>query len=258
MKSSKRIWLILSAVVAFGLAAGVFYYAYTTYDQLVATTSIVVTTQHIKPYTVVTASHLDVKDMPRAIVEENIYVSADEIIGRIAMSHIPAGSVIYRPLVVVPSRFRYVDDPHLEIVSIPVDPTRAVGGQIKAGHVVNIYRAAQSTRAADATDPLVVLSQRGAAVELLATAPVVDVRSGQGDDVVAPAAPSGVEQGAQTSRGATLAIVTLAVPSEITPELIRLAVEQRGSYELWLSLAPTSPAAAGVPFDVPSGQGSSR
>ncbi len=258
MKRVKRIWLIISAVVAFGLAAGVFYYAYTTYDQLVATTSVVVTTRHIEPYTVVTANHLDVKDMPRAILDENIYVSADEIIGRIAMSHIPAGSVVYRPLVVVPSRFRYVDDPHLEIVSIPVDPTRAVGGQIKVGHVVNIYRAAQSTRVSDASDPVVVLSQRGAAVELLVTAPVVDVRSGQGDDVVAPTSPSEVEQGAQTARRATLAIVTLAVPPEITPELIRLAVEQRGTYELWLSLAPTGPDTADVPFDVPSAQSSSR
>ena len=240
MKRIKKIWLVVSALVAFALSAGVFYYTYTTYDRLVATTSVVVTARHIQPYTMVTARHLDVKHMPRAILDENVYVSADEIIGRIAMSHIPAGSVIYRPLLVVPSRFRYVDDPHLEIVSIPVDPTRAVGGQIKVGHVVNIYRAARSTRGSDAIDPLVVLNQRGAAVELLTTAPVVDVRSGQGDDVVAQEAPSGVEQGAQTSRSASLAIVTLAVPPDITPELIRLAVEQRGNYELWLALAPVA------------------
>lgn len=240
MKPIKRIWLIVSALVAFGLAAAVFYYSYTTYDQLVATTPVVVTARPIEPYTILRADHLEVKDMPRAILEENVYVSVADITGRIATSRVPAGSLIYRPLVVAPSEFRYVDDPNLEVVSIPVDPARAVGGQIRVGHIVNIYRAARASKILQASDPLVILSQQGAAVELLTSAPVVDVRSARGGDVDQRTAPSDVEEEAQTNRGSALEIVTLAVPSEVASDLIRLAVEQHTNYELWLSLAPAA------------------
>ena len=244
MNPIKRIWLIVSALVAFALAAVVFYYAYTTYDQLVATTPVVVTARAIEPYTIVTPDDLEVKDMPRAILEEDIYVSVADITGRIATSRIPAGSLIYKPLVVAPSRFRYTNDPNLEVVSIPVDPARAVGGQIRVGHIVSIYRAARASKILEASDPLAILSQQGAAVELLTSAPVVDVRSGRGGEVDQRTAPSDVEEGAQTNRGSALEIVTLAVPPEITGDLIRLAVEQRTNYELWLSLAPANPDTA--------------
>lgn len=240
MKRIKRLWLIISALVALGVAGVVFTYSYTAYDQLVATTSVVVAATDIEPYTIVTASHLDVKDMPRAILDENIYASEGDITGRIATSHIPAGSLIYQPLVVPPSRFRYVSDPTLEVVSIPVDPARAVGGQIKVGHVVSVYRAARSSKLLDSADPLAVLSQRGAAVELLTSALVVDVRSGRGGDVHQRTAPSDVEQEAQTTSSAALEIVTLAVSPDVASDLIRLAVEQRANYELWLSLAPAT------------------
>ena len=246
MKPIKRIWLIVSAIAAFGLAAVVFYYTYVTYDQLVATSPVVVSARPIEPYTIVTADHLEVKDMPRAILEENIYVSGADITGRIATSRIPAGSLIYKPLVVAPSQFRYTDDPTLEVVSIPVDPARAVGGQIRIGHIVSIYRAARASKILEASDPLAILSQQGAAVELLTSAPVVDVRSGRGGDVDQHTAPSNMEEDAQTNRGSALEIVTLAVPPEITSDLIRLAVEQHTNYELWLSLAPAGPDTAVV------------
>jgi len=246
MKPIKRIWLIVSAIAAFGLAAIVFYYAYITYDQLVATTPVVVTARPIEPYTIVTPDHLELKDMPRAILEENIYVSVADITGRIATSRIPAGSLIYKPLVVAPSQFRYTDDPNLEVVSIPVDPARAVGGQIRVGHIVSIYRAARASKILEASDPLAILSQQGAAVELLTSAPVVDVRSGRGGDVEQRTAPSDMEEDAQTNRGSALEIVTLAVSPEITSDLIRLAVEQHTNYELWLSLAPADRGSTAV------------
>jgi Flp pilus assembly protein CpaB len=246
MKPIRRIWLIISAIAAFGLAAIVFYYAYITYDQLVATTPVVVTARPIEPYTIVTPDHLELKDMPRAILEENIYVSVADITGRIATSRIPAGSLIYKSLVVAPSQFRYTDDPNLEVVSIPVDPARAVGGQIRVGHIVSIYRAARASKILEASDPLAILSQQGAAVELLTSAPVVDVRSGRGGDVEQRTAPSDMEEDAQTNRGSALEIVTLAVSPEITGDLIRLAVEQHTNYELWLSLAPADRGSTAV------------
>jgi len=239
MEKKNRTWLIVSALLAIAAAAGVFYYAYTTYDRLVATTEVIVTAEEIEPYTVITADHLQVKEMPRAILNEDVYVAARELVGRISISHIPAGALIYRPLAVPQARFRYVSDPELEVISIPVDPARAVGGQIKIGHVVNVYRAARSTRRPEASDPAAVLSREGAAVELLTSAPVVDVRSNRGDTVRGQAASSQTEREAQTS-SPVLEIVTLAVAPDSAEDLVRLAVEQESDYELWLSLAPAS------------------
>jgi Flp pilus assembly protein CpaB len=240
VKKVKRIWLIISALLAFAAAGGVFYFSYTAYDRLVATTEVVVAAEDIEPYTVITSDHLRLREMPRAILDEEIYVSEEDVVGRIAISRIPAEAMIYRPLAVAPSRFRYVSDPELEVVSIPVDPARAVGGQIKIGHVVNVYRAARSTRRPEASDPITVLSQEGAAVELLTSAPVVDVRNSEGGAVRRQAAASQTEQEVETSGSPTLEIVTLGVPSEIADDLVRLAVEQKSDYELWLSLAPAT------------------
>jgi Flp pilus assembly protein CpaB len=228
MKPVRRIWLVLSAVAAFALAGVVFTYATTSYDALVATTPVVAAARDIEPYAIVTADDLDVKHLPRAILSEDIYVSADDVTGRIATSRIPAGSLIYRPLAVRPADFRYVSDPGLEVVSLPVDPVRAVGGQIRIGQRVRVYRAALSSMPRDLPEqsPAAILSQQGAAVELLTAARVVDVRTARG----------GVCQVGQEAPA--LEIVTLAVPPDTAKDLVRLAVEQRGPYDLWLSLAP--------------------
>ena len=118
MKKVKRIWLVISALLAFAAAGGVFYFSYTAYDRLVATTEVVVAAEDIEPYTVITSDRLRLKEMPRAILDEEIYVSEEDVAGRIAISRIPAEAMIYRPLAVAPSRFRYVSDPELEVVSI--------------------------------------------------------------------------------------------------------------------------------------------
>ncbi len=242
MKKVNKIWLAISALLAFAAAGCVFYFSYTAYDRLVATTTVVVAARDIEPYTLITPAHLDAKEMPRAILDEDVYASVEAAVGRIATSRIPGGGLVYRPLVVPPARFRYVEDPDLEVVSIPVDPARAVGGQIRIGHVVNVYRAARSPKRPEASDPMALLNLPGAAVELLTSAPVVDVRNSDGDALSHETGASQTQQEVQTRGRPTLDIVTLGVTSDIAADLIQLAVEQRGDYELWLSLAPASAA----------------
>ena len=248
-----RTWLLGSGLLALLVAGLAFRLAYTNYNRLVATRLIVVAAEEIPPYTIVTPSHLTTKAMPRALERENIYLSPNEVVGKITTSYVPAGAPIYRSQAVPPERFRYVQDPTLEIVSIPVDPARAVGGQLRIGQVVNVYRVARGRGAPEETTPAALLEARGAEVELLAVAPVVDVRSGRGEPVVVGApAPSRMEREARP-RGneRPLQIVTLAVRPDVAEDLIRLAVEQEGqNYELWLSLAPlppTEPTMAGRP-----------
>lgn len=242
MKKRINLFLLLSGILSMAAAAGLFRFAYAAYNSIVATRPVVVAAVDIPPYTLIAPEHLTLKDLPRALESEPIFLSPEEVVGRIAVGPIPAGAVIYRSLAVPQSSFRFVSDPALEVVSIPVDPARAVGGQVRVGMRVNVYRVALA-RGAQEKNPLDLLARRGAEVQLLAASvPVVDVRSGGGEPVSSSPPPSRMEQSATTSSGRPLQIVTMAVPPAVAESLIRLAVEQKtGEYELWLTLAPVSP-----------------
>ena len=241
MKRRLNLFLFLSGVLALLAGGGMFRYAYSAYDAIVATRPVVVAAVDIPPYTILTESHLTVRDLPRALETEPIFLSLEEAVGRITVGPIPAGAVLYRALAVPPASFRFVADPTLEVVSIPVDPARAVGGQVRVGQRVNVYRVALARAAGQERNPLDVLARRGAEAQLLVSgAPVVDVRSGSGEPVSAAPPPSEVERSAMTSGGTRpLQIITLAVPPAVAQDLIRLAVEQdTGEYKLWITLAP--------------------
>lgn len=248
MKRRLNLFLFLSGVLALTAAMGLFRFAYASYDSIVATRPIVVAAVDIPPYTVITRDLLTVRELPRALETEPIFLTVDEVVGRIAVGPIPAGAVLYRSLVVPQASFRFVSDPALEVVSIPVDPARAVGGQVRVGQRVNVYRVGVARGGEGTKDPLAVLARRLAEVQLLAASvPVVDVRSGSGEPVSAAPPPSRMEQSAAAASPSggnrPLQIVTLAVPPRVAEDLIRLAVEvqKTGEYELWLTLAPVSP-----------------
>ena len=242
MRKRINLFLFLSGILALVGAAALFRFSYAAYNSIVATRPIVVAMVDIPPYTVISADHLTIRDLPRALETEPIFLSPNEVEGRITVGPIPAGGVIYRSLAVPLASFRFVSDPTLEVVSIPVDPARAVGGQVRVGMRVNVYRVAVAQGSAQERNPLDLLARRGAEVQRLATSvPVVDVRSGGGEPVGYVSYPSRMEQSAVVGSGGNrpLQIVTLAVPPSVAESLIRLAVEQKtGGYELWLTLAP--------------------
>lgn len=247
----RKPWLLLLWVGAVLVGGGVFVYASQAFDRLVATRPIVVAAVSLRPYTLVTADMLVVRELPRVMEAEAIYLEPAEVIGKLATGPIPAGALLYRAQLVAPAQFRLAPA-ELEVVSIPVDPARAVGGQIQIGHVVNVYRVAQHRRGAGETSLVELLATKGAAAVLLVTAPVVDVRDSRGLPTDQRQAASQIErEGQPTGENRPLQIVTLAVPPGVAQLLVELAVEQTGGeYELWLSLAP-----AGVPVGVPAAKG---
>ena len=175
----RKLWPVVLLVCALLVGGGVFFYASRSFDRLVATRPLVVAAIPLPPYTIVTEDMLIVRELPRVLEAEAIYLEPAEVVGRITTGPIPAGALLYRAQVVAPAQFRLAPA-ELEVVSIPVDPARAVGGQIEVGHVVNIYRVALERNTLGENSLPELLAGKGAAAELLVTAPVVDVRDSRG------------------------------------------------------------------------------
>ena len=250
MKKQNK-WLLIVGLLSLLAAAGGGLYAYRFYDSLVTTATAVTVARAVPPYTALTPDLLVERDVPRGILQEPIYRTAEELAGRITTTGLYPDQLIYRHQAVPASEFRYAEDPALEVVSFPVDPERAVGGQIQIGHRVNVYRVRivpaggkvdrRVTAVRPTTEDTVVIpiGGKGAEAKVLAEGiPVVDVRAKQGEPANRATAPSQIEQSVRPEPGKPLQILTVAVDHETALSLVELAVEEQGEFEIWVSLAP--------------------
>jgi hypothetical protein len=250
MKRQNR-WFLIVGLLSLAAALGGGLYAYRFYDALVTTATAVTVAEPVPPYTPLTAEVLAERQVPRGILQEPIYKTVEELIGRVTTTALRPGQLIYHHQTVQVALFRYTDNPALEVVSLPVDPEKAVGGQIQIGHLVNVYRVHEG--GGDGVQPLnqmprlpasgetvvVPVGDRGAQAELLAEGiPVVDVRAKQGEPANRPAPASQIEQSARPEPSKPLQILTVAVDHATALSLVELAVEEQGEYEIWVSLAP--------------------
>jgi len=235
------------SILALLAAAVVGWAAYQWFDAMVISRPIVVAKETIPPYTLVTADMLAVRDLPAHLADEDIYTEPGEVVGKLTTTFIPslrsgqapAGALIYRPYAVPPAAFRYVDDPTLEVLSFPVDPNKAVGGQVRIGQRVNVWRIVRGQP--QGLSATAALSTSLAASELLLPAPrvlVVDVRSSRGEPVGRPAGESELESQAQRgSQTVPLTILTVALPISETHKLVTLMGEVHLNADVWVSLA---------------------
>jgi hypothetical protein len=250
MKKQNR-WFLIVGLLSLLAAAGGGLYAYRFYDSLVTTATAVTVARAVPPYTVLTPDLIVERDVPRGILQEPIYRTVEELAGRVTTTALCPDQLVYRHQAVPASEFRYAEDPALEVVSFPVDPERAVGGQIQIGHRVNVYRVRiipaggkvdrQGAAIRPTTEDTVVIpiEGKGAEAEVLAEGiPVVDVRAKQGEPANRPAVSSQIEQTARPESTKPLQILTVAVDHETALGLVELAVEEQGEYEIWVSLAP--------------------
>ena len=244
MKKQSK-WLLIVGLLSLLAAAGGGLYAYRFYDSLVTTATAVTVARAVSPYTALTPDLLVERDVPRGILQEPIYRTAEELAGRITTTGLYPDQLIYRHQAVPASEFRYAEDPALEVVSFPVDPEKAVGGQIQIGHRVNVYRVRKVERQGAAVRPttedtvVIPIRDKGAEAKVLAEGiPVVDVRAKQGEPANRPAVPSQIEQTARPEPSKPLQILTVAVDHETALGLVELAVEEQGEFEIWVSLSP--------------------
>ena len=230
---------LLAAVLA--IAAGI--YGRNAYLKEVSTYQIPVPVADIAPYTVLTENLFVMRDMPRTMEAMPYYQSLADLKGQISVVKLPASLPVSKVSAVPPAQFRLADA-SFEVVSIPVEPVSAVGGQIRIGQRVNLYRMAQeevkaesasNSTAAGATEQKEILVEQIASQVL-----VVDVRTSQG----IPAGPNNAET--KSSGGAMsgsqqveqVQILTLA----LQPDQVQKVLEVVGSSKkqgglLWTTLA---------------------
>ncbi len=217
--------------ILLALAAGI--YGRNTYLKEVSTYQIPVPVHAIPPNTLLTVDLFQMREMPRAMENLPYFQTALEMSGLISTAPIPAGLPVAKTSAVAPSQFRLADAA-LEVVSIPVAPVSAVGGQIQIGQRVNLYRMIEKQGEEGEGS-----STKAIAVEVIASSVlVVDVRNSQG----AQAGPANHQQesGALGSEEQLeqVQILTLALePGLVGSVLEAVATAEKQGGLLWTTLA---------------------
>jgi Flp pilus assembly protein CpaB len=225
-------------LIALALALGTGFYGRNAYLKEVSTVQIPVPVKPIPPYTILSPDLFSQREMPRAMQALPYYQTTADMNGRISTALLPAGLPVAQGLVVQPDAFRLADAA-FEVVSIPVEPVSAVGGQIHIGQRVNLYQMTDQPEAGAAS---VDRSNEGKTLQvkqIAASILVVDVRSSQGlaadslqDQKEESSSMAGGKQVEQTQ------ILTLALPPEQVQDVLRaVAAAKKQGGLLWTTLA---------------------
>jgi hypothetical protein len=268
-----RLRALIVGILTLALGAGGLIYARSQYQSLVMTSRIVTPAQAIPPYTLITPNMLTTREIARSVLNEPIYTAVDDVVGKVSLTPLMPGMLIYQTLTVPQAQARLTDDPNLEVVAFPVSIPAAVGNQLAPGFKVNLYKLtikdnsspaplmvvatplSSPTLGLSATTALNATSAAGtpaqpSLVEIWATnVPVVAVQTAQGQRIHGGlTAVTTAPQGANTAQGQSgvepIQIITVAVPHELAAKILEVVAQPQGA-ELWVTLAPlTAPVAS--------------
>ncbi len=227
----QRLLNLLLAVIAIAAAVYGARYWQQHYLEGVTLVQLPVPTNDIPPYTLLSASMFELREFPRSLVEQGsgYALATTDLEGRISAGTLLAAQPVSARLAVPPEQFRLADTA-LEVVSIPAEHVNGVGGQLRIGEWVNIYRlrvAIEIPLDIYVDNGLVALPTPEPVVEFVAHVPVIAVL----DETGQPA-----NQGAEPR---PMKIIIVAAP----PETVRLILDAvayaiLGKEKLWLTLAP--------------------
>lgn len=222
--------------VLLAIIAGV--YGRNVYLKEVSTYQIPVPVTDIPPYTVLNESMFQMRDMPRTMEALPYYQSLADLKGQISVMKLVSGLPVSKASAVLSNQFRLADSP-FEVVSIPVDPVSAVGGQIRIGQRVNLYQmvkesSSNSEQASTETDSDIQVTLIASRVL------VVDVRTSQGV-TAGPGNEEGKSNDGLSSGGKQVEqvqILTLALlPEQVQTVLDAVAASKKEGGLLWTTLA---------------------
>jgi len=224
-------------LIAVVVAMGAGFYGRNLYLKEVSTYQVPVPISVIPAYTVLNADMFQMREMPRTMASLPYYQSTQELEGKISTVPLPAGLPVAQVNAVPIVQFRLADAA-FEVLSIPVEPVSAVGGQIRIGERVNLYQVLPEkinpeNTAISANDQLTF------EVELIAESIlVVDVRNAQG--VAAESNQKSEDNSAfgGSPQNEQVQILTLAVKPEIVDLILNaVAVSKKQGGLLWTTLA---------------------
>lgn len=226
-------------VVAVVLAIAAGFYGRNVYLKEVSTYLIPVPVVAISPYTVLSESMFALRDMPRTMENLPYFQTTADLTGMISVSGLPAGLPVSKTSAVPASQFRLADAA-FEVLSIPVEPVSAVGGQIQVGQRVNLYHMTRQEPKSkeDPNDP--ENAERFTAERIAASVLVVDVRTSQG---VTAGPRSQAQEGNSSLAGGSdqveqVQILTLALDPDLVQSVLdAVASSKKQGGLLWTTLA---------------------
>jgi hypothetical protein len=232
-----RVVQFIIGVIAVVIALGAGLYGRNLYQTEVSTYQVPVPISAIPPYTVLNADMFQMREMPRIIESLPYCQSIQDLNGKISTVQLPADLPVAQANAVPSVQFRLADAA-FEVLSIPVEPVSAVGGQIRIGERVNLYQVLPEKIDPEKGD-ISTNDQPTFKVELIAgSIQVVDVTNAQG-----VAAESNQKSEDNSALGGSpqneqVHILTLAVkPEAVDVILIAVAVSKKQGGLLWTTLA---------------------
>ena len=224
-------------VIAVIVALGAGFYGRNLYLKEVSTYQVPVPISAIPAYTVLNADMFQMREMPRTMESLPYYQSIQNLGEKISTVPLPFGLPVAQVNAVPIAQFRLADAAY-EVLSIPVEPVSAVGGQIRIGERVNLYQVLPEKIDPDSTN-IPANDQPTFKVELIAgSILVVDVRNAQG-----VAAESNQKSEDNSAFGGSppneqVQILTLAVkPEAVNLILNAVAASKKQGGLLWTTLA---------------------
>ncbi|PKO04047.1 MAG: hypothetical protein CVU41_19125 [Chloroflexi bacterium HGW-Chloroflexi-3] len=224
-------------LIAVVVAMGAGFYGRNLYLNEVSTYQVPVPISVIPAYTVLNADMFQMREMPRTMESLPYFQSIQSLVEKISTVPLPTGLPVAQVNAVPIAQFRLADAAY-EVLSIPVEPVSAVGGQIHIGERVNLYQVLPEKIVPENTNKS-ANDQPTFNVELIAKSIlVVDVRNAQG-----VAAESNQKSEDNSALGGSpqneqVQILTLAVKPEIVDLILNaVAVSKKQGGLLWTTLA---------------------
>ena len=226
-------------VLAIGIAIAAGIYGRNAYLKEVSTYQIPVPVAEIPPYTVLTSEMFALRDMPRTMESLPYYQKAEDLSGLISVSALPAGLPVAQTGAVPPAQFRLADAA-FEVLSIPVEPVSAVGGQIQIGQRVNLYQMIRQQTKNGQPEQAQVDAEHFTVERIAQSILVVDVRTAQG----VTAGPASEEANGNSGMSGSsqqveqVQILTLALEPELVQKVLdAVASAKKQGGLLWTTLA---------------------
>jgi len=232
-----RITQFIVGLIAIALALGTGFYGRNMYLKEVSTYQVPVPVGAIPAYTILQADLFQMREMPRTMESLPYYQSIQDLDGMISTVPLPAGLPIAQINAVPVAQFRLAEAEY-EVLSIPVEPVSAVGGQIRIGEHVNLYQVSpEKTDAANSDIP--VNKQPEFNVDLIAgSVLVVDVRNAQGVAAETGQKSDGNSTFNSSPQTEQVQILTLAVKPEAVNDILNaVANAKKQGGLLWTTLA---------------------
>ena len=219
------------------VALGAGLYGRNLYLMEVSTYQVPVPISAIPAYTVLNAEMFQMREMPLIIESLPYCQSIQDLNGKISTIPLPAGLPVAQANAIPIVQFRLADAA-FEVLSIPVEPVSAVGGQIRIGDRVNLYQVLPEKIDPEKGD-ISTNDQPAFKVELIAgSILVVDVRNAQGVPIESNQMSADNSAIGGSPQNEQLQILTLAVkPEAVDVILIAVAVSKKQGGLLWTTLA---------------------